>query len=66
MSASAAVPSGFVFNRVRYEDLDARQKEAFNFQKVSAVLADYGFVTLRLSSDWQALTSSLSIATESS
>ncbi|MBK7537428.1 MAG: hypothetical protein IPI49_19075 [Myxococcales bacterium] len=27
--------------------------EAFNFQKVSAVLADYGFVTLRLSSDWQ-------------
>ncbi len=43
----------FVFNRVRYEELDARQKEAFNFQKVSAVLADYGFVTLRLSSDWQ-------------
>lgn len=29
-----------------------RQQEGFNFQKVSAVLADYGFTTIRLSSDW--------------
>lgn len=43
----------FVFQHVKYEELNARQQEAFNFQKVSAVLADYGFVTLRLSSDWQ-------------
>ena len=41
-----------MFNRVEYKDLKARQQEAFNFQKVSAVLADYGFVTIRLSSDW--------------
>jgi hypothetical protein len=37
---------------VEYKQLNARQKENFNFQKVSAVLADYGFVTLRLSDDW--------------
>jgi hypothetical protein len=40
-------------NRIRYSSLNSRQKENFNFQKVSAVLADYGFVTLRLSDDWQ-------------
>ena len=39
--------------RIRYADLNARQKENYNFQKVSAVLADFGFVTLRLSDDWQ-------------
>lgn len=40
-------------SRIDYSSLNARQKENFNFQKVSAVLADYGFVTLRLSDDWQ-------------
>ena len=39
--------------RVNYCDLNARQKENYNFLKVSAVLADYGFVTRRLSDDWQ-------------
>ena len=39
--------------RIAYAELNGRQKENFNFQKVSAVLADYGFVTLRLSDDWQ-------------
>ena len=41
------------FKRIEYKALNSRQKENFNFQKVSAVLADYGFVTLRLSDDWQ-------------
>jgi len=41
------------FNKVNYNDLNARQKETYNFQKVSGVLADYGFVTLLLSDDWQ-------------
>jgi hypothetical protein len=40
------------FKRIRYDSLNSRQQEAFNFQKVSAVLAEYGFVTIRLSSDW--------------
>ena len=39
--------------RVDYEHLNARQKENYNFLKVSAILADYGFMTLRLSDDWQ-------------
>ncbi len=40
--------------KISYErDLNNRQKEAYNFQKVSALLADYGFVTIRLTSDWQ-------------
>jgi hypothetical protein len=39
--------------KIEYSKLNARQKENFNFQKVSAVLADYGFVTLRLSDDWK-------------
>lgn len=39
--------------KISYRDLNARQKENFNYQKLSAVLADYGFVTMRLSDDWQ-------------
>ena len=42
----------FPFTHVKYADLNARQKESFNSQKVSAVLADYGFVTILLSDDW--------------
>lgn len=40
-------------SRIRYADLNARQKESYNFQKVSALLADFGFSTIRLSDDWQ-------------
>jgi hypothetical protein len=40
------------FQRISYDSLNSRQQEAFNFQKVSAVLADYGFITIRLSNDW--------------
>ncbi|HEY7120390.1 MAG TPA: hypothetical protein VH475_27625 [Tepidisphaeraceae bacterium] len=39
--------------KVEYSGLNARQKENYNFLKVSAVLADYGFMTMRLSDDWQ-------------
>ncbi len=42
-----------MFQRVTYDDLNARQKENYNFQKVSACLADYGFNCLRLTDDWQ-------------
>ena len=30
-----------------------KQIEQLNFQKVSAILADYGFQTIRLSNDWK-------------
>lgn len=42
-----------MFKRIRYKDLNARQKENFNFQKVASTLADYGFNCIRLSDDWQ-------------
>ncbi len=41
-----------VNQKIAYESLNARQKESYNFQKVSAVLADYGFITIKLSDDW--------------
>jgi hypothetical protein len=43
----------FAFQKVDYSDLNARQKENYNFQKVSAILAEYGFVTIRLTDDWE-------------
>lgn len=42
-----------MLQKVLYTDLNARQKESYNFQKISAVLADYWFSTIRLSDDWQ-------------
>ncbi len=38
--------------KIEYRNLNARQKENYNFQKISALLADYGFTTIRLSDDW--------------
>lgn len=39
-------------NKIVYEQLNARQKEIYNFQKVSSVLADYGYTTIKLADDW--------------
>ena len=41
------------FHQVHYAALNGRQQESYNYQKVSAVLADFGFVTMRLSDDWR-------------
>ncbi len=41
------------FQRIDYARLNARQQETFNFQKVSGILADYGFACIRLNDDWQ-------------
>ena len=38
---------------INYSDLNARQKENYNFQKVSAVFAGYGYNSIRLNDDWQ-------------
>ncbi len=38
--------------RFPYSRLNGRQKENHNFQKVSSVLAEYGYSTIRLSDDW--------------
>lgn len=41
-----------MLQRIKYDDLKPRQKEQFNYQKLSAVLADYGFRTIPLGDDW--------------
>jgi hypothetical protein len=38
---------------IKYVTLNARQKELFNFQKLAATLADYGFNCIKLADDWQ-------------
>ena len=39
-------------NKVQYNALKGKQKEIYNFQKVSAHLADYGYTTIKLDDDW--------------
>lgn len=41
------------FALVPYGALNSRQKENYNFHKVAARMADYGFHCLRLTDDWQ-------------
>ena len=39
--------------KVDYKNLNSKQQESYNFHKVSAILADYGYFPIRLSDDWQ-------------
>jgi len=39
--------------KINYDDLNSKAKEMYNFQKVSAKLADYGYTTMWLNNDWQ-------------
>jgi len=41
------------FEKVDYHRLNAKQKELFNFQKLSGILAAYGFNCIKLADDWQ-------------
>jgi hypothetical protein len=45
--------TGFEKKKVQYSDLTAKQKELFNFQKIAATLADYGYNCIKLADDWQ-------------
>jgi hypothetical protein len=38
--------------KIDYRKLNDRQKESHNFQKISGILADYGFTTILLRDDW--------------
>ena len=42
-----------MFKKVNYKDLNSKQKENYNFHKVSSKLADYGFNSMRLNDDWE-------------
>ena len=39
--------------KIKYSELNSRQKENYNFHKVASALADYGYNSMRLSDDWQ-------------
>lgn len=38
--------------RINYVELNARQKESYNFAKLASVLADYGYTSVRLHDDY--------------
>ena len=42
-----------LFKKITYSELNAKSQEMYNFQKASAVLADYGFTTMWLNNDWE-------------
>lgn len=41
-----------VLEPVDYKKLNGKQQEIYNFQKVAALLADYGFNCIKLDDDW--------------
>ena len=42
-----------MFEKVDYRSLNARQKELFNFHKLSGRLIEHGYYAIKLSDDWQ-------------
>ena len=39
--------------KVSYKDLNSKQKENYNYHKVAAALANYGYDSMRLNNDWE-------------
>jgi len=39
--------------KINYNDLNSKQKENYNYHKVAAALAEYGYDSMRLNNDWQ-------------
>lgn len=46
-------PEPRLFQRIEYDSLNSRQREIYNFQKIAARLADYGYNCMRLTDDWE-------------
>ena len=42
-----------LLEKIDYDSLTAKQKEIYNFQKIAADLADYGFNCIKLPDDWK-------------
>ncbi len=40
------------FEKIQYENLNSKQKEIYNFQKVAGLLAEYGYNCIKLADDW--------------
>ncbi len=45
--------TNFKLKQIEYKDLNSKQKERYNFQKLAGILADYGFSSIKLDDDWQ-------------
>ena len=45
--------NGHGLNRICFSTLDKKQREVYYYQKVSAILADYGFACTWLLADWR-------------
>lgn len=39
--------------KVKYPDLNSKQQENYNYQKIASTLAEYGFSCMWLNDDWQ-------------
>ena len=39
--------------KIKYNSLNSKQKENYNYHKVASALADYGYDSMRLNNDWQ-------------
>jgi hypothetical protein len=39
--------------KIDYIKLNAKQKESYNYQKIAAILAEYGYTTYRMHDDYQ-------------
>ncbi|TSE07984.1 hypothetical protein [Aquimarina algiphila] len=48
-----SLKSKYIINRIDYAELNARQKESFNFHKIAAKLSDFGFNSMWLTDDWR-------------
>ncbi|MFK5855419.1 MAG: hypothetical protein QM503_04755 [Bacteroidota bacterium] len=38
--------------KIDYNTLNSKQKESYNYQKLSSILADYGYTTYRMHDDY--------------
>lgn len=45
--------SQYQINKIDYNELNARQKESFNFHKIAARFSDFGFNSMWLTDDWK-------------
>lgn len=48
-----SLQKGIHLEKIEYDKLNSIQKEIYNFQKLAAILAEYGFNCIKLADDWQ-------------
>ena len=53
MRATSRISATMRLKRITYDELNSKQREIYNFQKLASLLADYGFNCIKLDDDWQ-------------